>query len=108
MPDRLDELRRQRALVQEHLAWLEREITATEGKAAPNKPTVATPLPAMRAATQASAPLDTRVEDVLAHYRKEPATVKQDVRKGCLIYFALALFAVAAVVALFYFTLGPK
>ncbi len=34
MPDRLAELRRQRALVAEHLAWLDREIVAREQSAA--------------------------------------------------------------------------
>ncbi len=41
MSDRLAELRRQRALVEEHLAWLDREI-AREG----NDPSAAAPVPA--------------------------------------------------------------
>jgi hypothetical protein len=32
MSDRLPELRRQRALVAEHLAWLDREIAAAGGE----------------------------------------------------------------------------
>lgn len=35
MPDRLAELRRQRALVQEHLAWLDRELAALERTSPP-------------------------------------------------------------------------
>ncbi|HZP60009.1 MAG TPA: hypothetical protein VFB27_06750, partial [Opitutaceae bacterium] len=33
--DHLSELRRQRALVQEHLAWLDREIAAAAGETTP-------------------------------------------------------------------------
>lgn len=36
--DRLNELRRQRALLREHIAWLEREIAGEEAKAAPTGP----------------------------------------------------------------------
>ena len=54
MPDRLAELRRQRALVQEHLAWLEREIAATEKTPSATRPadaplTAAAPLAQRRA-----------------------------------------------------------
>lgn len=117
MPDRLAELRRQRALVQEHLAWLEREIAATEsagGKiAAEVRPAIpASPLPRPSASpapiTPPSPPSDASIDKLLEQYRSAPGSVKQDVRKGCLLYFALALAVFAASVAVLYFLLGPK
>lgn len=48
------------------------------------------------------------MDDILARYRSAPGTVKQDVRKGCLLYFALALIVFAGGVAILYFTLGPR
>src|SRR3954470_22363220 len=51
MPDRLAELRRQRALIAEHLAWLDRQIAEAGGSSVPAAqpalqptPTPATPL----------------------------------------------------------------
>ncbi len=114
MPDRLAELRRQRALVQEHLAWLEREIAATEKTS--GAPTLASaPLPLAphtsgpaSPATAKPAPSEASVDEILSQYRSAPDVVRQDVRKGCLLYFGLALVAFVACVAILYFTLGPK
>ncbi|MBL9199534.1 MAG: hypothetical protein JNL39_03465 [Opitutaceae bacterium] len=115
--DRLAELRRQRALVQEHLAWLEREITATEKPPAatnPGQPPPAAslaPHPAARSpapATPDTATAGPPVDDILDQYRAAPGSVRQDVRKGCLLYFTLALVIFAAGVAILYFALGPR
>ena len=48
------------------------------------------------------------MDDILAQYRSAPGAVRQDVRKGCLLYFALALIVFVACVAILYFTLGPR
>ncbi len=46
MSDRLSELLRQRALLHEHLAWLDREIASTERSAAPaNAPIITRSVP---------------------------------------------------------------
>ncbi|HVU24406.1 MAG TPA: hypothetical protein VHE13_09805 [Opitutus sp.] len=37
-PDRLAELHRQRAIVRDHLAWLENEIAASTGQPPPGRP----------------------------------------------------------------------
>jgi hypothetical protein len=107
MPDRLAELRRQRALIADHLAWLDREIAASAPSSTFPKPTPQPfapkpPLPLDPAAILAavnSSPAPTAVPpDTEAHAlllpEHQPAEVKQDVRRGCFLYFALAAVAV--------------
>jgi len=117
MPDRLAEIRRQRALVAEHLAWLDREIAAAApATAAPVAPTTTAVVPApiappatapspldpaailAQVAGSKSGPLPAAVADPDAHPVPEhqPADIKNDVRRGCLLYFALASVAVVA------------
>jgi hypothetical protein len=125
MPDRLAELRRQRALIQAHLAWLDREIEAVSGKENPTLSRAASPQtqsPVVAAAivaaalkaqspTSALAPapesseLATSADAILDEYRIPPDTLKTDVRKGCFLYFALAFVVVGIVVTLLYFVL---
>lgn len=85
MPDRLAELRRQRALVQQHLAWLDAEIAAAEGEKPPATPAAA---PAQAPATEH--PAD--AEALLARYAAEERTSPNRVKMGCWIAF-LILFA---------------
>ena len=93
MQDRLAELRRQRALVAEHLAWLDRELAA----AAP-EPIPGPVLPASGAAATSAVPsvpadpaaADSAGEPPLA--QPDPADIKSDVRRGCFLYFAAAVF----------------
>ena len=131
MSDRLNELRRQRELVEEHLAWLDREIAAASGlKTAPTAtpspaapapatpvaappalptPVLATPAVAKPAAPPANAsmpdapPVEAVAESILADYRVKPDSMKSDVKKGCVLYFFAALAFVAAVVVGLYF-----
>ncbi|MBI5692695.1 MAG: hypothetical protein HZC55_21665 [Verrucomicrobia bacterium] len=119
MSDRLAELRRQRALVQEHLDWLDREIAASApvppgppaASAPPPHPAAAaTPVQAVAPASMApmagpgaaatgSAPVDP--DSILEQYRSAPGSLQSDVRKGCFLYFAAALGLLAlGVVAL--------
>jgi len=133
MSDRLTELRRQRALVQEHLAWLDREIAEASGadssagpvfppsSAASDVPppaaavVVAAALKARAAVPAVSATTPTPVPEspavaaaadaILDEYRVAPDALKTDVKKGCFLYFALALVLVAAVVVAMYFAL---
>lgn len=100
MSDRLAELRRQRQLMQEHLAWLDREIATETGKAAPAAATPAGPAPVPPAETDADA--------LIAQYSASPESLHQDVRKGCLLYFALASVALIALVAVLYFTITSR
>ncbi|MDB6115939.1 MAG: hypothetical protein JWQ62_2884 [Lacunisphaera sp.] len=95
--DRLTELQRQRALLQEHLAWLEREIAREAG--APARPAAA-PLPHL---TQAPFPALAQrrepdpvaaqhaAEEIMARYQQPVADTTKDVKRGCYLYFALAM-----------------
>src|SRR5687768_8090608 len=124
MPDRLAELRRQRALIQAHLAWLDREIDAASEKKAPALPAAASPqtqTPALGAAIVVAAlkaqgsttgpalvpesPALTSADTILEEYRVPPDALKTDVRKGCFLYFALAFVLVGIVVVALYFVL---
>ena len=90
MSDRLTELQRQRALIQGHLAWLDQEIAAA-------KPAVRSdfPLPAVKpnepvtmATTAAIEPL---ADELIAKFGAEPKGTAQDARKGCVMWFILAM-----------------
>ena len=125
MSERLAELRRQRALVQEHLAWLDREIAASSPPSAPEPaaPSAAPPPPvrptvqptalrqvappaARLAATSNSAPVD--ADSILEQYRTAPGSLQSDVRKGCLLYFAGALALLALGVTALSFLIGRR
>jgi len=87
--DRLTELQHQRALVQQQLAWLDREIARESGAPAPEvnpgavgaagMPPVA---PAVRTPT---------AEEILAQYAPPTANTTRDVKRGCYLYFVFAL-----------------
>jgi hypothetical protein len=130
--DRLAALRRQRALVQQHLAWLDQEITAAEGAhgevgsirsgtaQVPAAPVIA-PVAALSGTAQPAssespppdaAEVDAETETSLAEadamldrYRRPSTDLQRDVRTGCLLYFAAALLITAVVVVSLYFAL---
>jgi hypothetical protein len=128
MPDRHSELVRQRALVLEHLAWLDREIaSAAAGPVNPSDASLPTapptaPAPAAPSETgqavaspAAFAPtaklpdeIPPEAQVVLEQYRVEPAALKQDIRKGCLLYFVGAFVLLGIVVAILYFAIGSR
>lgn len=130
MPDRVAELRRQRTLIAEHLAWLDRELAA----AAPSPQPAGTPA-AAQPVSQAPAPVSVSIPpppvappqppldpsailaaatapktppppapDPHAHLLPErpPADIKQDVRLGCLLYVVLATVVLVGFCALIY------
>jgi cobalamin biosynthesis Mg chelatase CobN len=115
--DRLNELQRQRALAQEQLAFLDREIATEQAKSGAHQAAThrATPAPAtsptpaamaaaaQRATTQLESALPADAEKILAEYASEPSSIKGDVKKGCFLYFFLALAALAAAVIALYF-----
>ena len=136
MSERLSELLRQRALLQQHLAWLDREIaSATTPTTTPVASTV--PLPAPVAlptlpvlagapppvaptagiatigtgtATAPTSPLAVtpNPDAILDKYRTETRNLQQDVRKGCFLYFAAALLILALGVLGLYFALRSR
>ena len=100
MSDRLEEFRRQRGLLREHLAWLDREIAALEGSGAPSRP-VEPAQAGQPPLVQASEPISNLdAEAILAEYRQPPMSIQKRAKLGCLVYFgvALALLALAIVV----------
>jgi hypothetical protein len=126
MPDspRLAELRRQRALIQQHLAWLEREIASADTATAPaarstasanvppsassNKPAAAPDTSAKcidALSTALPVPAETEAEAILDQYRTPTDALQHDVRTGCLLYFVGAFVLLAGVVAVLYFAL---
>jgi hypothetical protein len=130
MSDRLAELRRQRALMQEHLAWLDAEIAAAEKSGAETPTPALVPAPGLRAtprvvsltpaatpkiaavptASPAAAPaaIDPLADKILEEYRVPEKSLHQDVRKGCFLYFAAALLLLGAAVVGLYFALRQK
>jgi hypothetical protein len=115
MSDRLQELRRQRALAADQLAWLDREIAAASGQPAV-APTPPSSRPALAPVVSSNAPVaPTPVESpevaaaadaILQDYRVDPAALKTDVKKGCFRYFyaALALFALCVAAIYFFYS----
>jgi len=104
MTDRLQELLRQRALLQEHLTWLNREIAAAEGIPSlptpvdkPTKCVAPTTLPAVKSSAEA--------ERILGEFKKDANAMKTDTRHGCLIMFAVAMgfFALAVLVGYYFY-----
>ncbi len=131
-PDRLSDLRRQRALLQEHLAWLDREITlataetnapadATSSPVAPGAPLpvsvppaggVSPALPAIAPAptssTVVSVPATVDPEAILEQYRKPGGALHRKVRQGCFLYFAAAFVLLGLGVVALYFLLRSR
>jgi hypothetical protein len=122
MPQRLAELRRQRALVQQHLDWLDREI-ARSAPAESDTPRAETPLPrepapaapmALPAAGASvsppvpASPPATEADAILDRYRPSAGSLQSDVRKGCLLYFTVAMVLFGLGVVALYFLLRTR
>ncbi len=101
MSDRLSELQRQRALAQEQLAWLEREIARESGQAPAPAPT--TPAaPAVSPPREMSAAAARAADDIIAQYQTPVESTTKDVKRGCYAYFFVALGTVVLVVGTIY------
>ena len=101
MSDRLSELRRQRALVAEQLAWIDREIAAAGGEAT-------APPVAPRQSTAPAAPADAgsadlpSAEKILAEFRSEAESSPARMRRGCIWSFACGMAVLILGVAAIY------
>lgn len=102
MSDRLQKLLRQRALLQEHLAWLDREIAEAEG--VPPLP-ADRPLPSTARATVATDVSAREAEEILGRFQQDASGVQTDTRRGCLIIFSIAmgLLMLAAIVGYYFY-----
>ena len=93
MSDRLNELQRQRALAQEQLAWLDREIARESGGPAPASvtPTVAAPGVVVAPNRSVGQPTAPSAEEILAQYQSRGRPMHEEARRGCIIYFIAAM-----------------
>lgn len=113
-PDRLASLLRQRALISQHLAWLDTEIAAHSATPAdfpspaiPSAPTPAalTP-PAQPSSSLAIEPAvldpvaqaNARADEIINRYRDTEALNPADTRRSCLLLLAAALLLSTALV----------
>ncbi len=131
MADHLAELRRQRALIREHLAWLDREIGHLEGPPSPPAPLSGTtsdvptqplddgsrPFTAAKTADAPAPPTgeqmpleagEAEAARLLDEYRPTANSLKNDVRKGCALYFVGAFVLLALGVAALYFAISSR
>lgn len=116
MPDQLEDLKRQRALVAEHLAWLDRQIATATAQSqpvatAPAAPPRSADLP--RGETVAAPPIaasaDVEEGDALfARFAaEERPTLRPPSKYGCWVIFSiLLLLVVGGAVALIYRAYG--
>jgi hypothetical protein len=98
--DRLQELRRQRALVQQQLAFLDREIASASGEANPAMPAAQIPPPGSAAPSQPAAGGD--VDEVIKSFEEESRSDPADAKTGCIWIFVAALVLLALSVFAFY------
>jgi hypothetical protein len=105
MTDRLQKLLRQRALLQEHLAWLDREIAENQQDVPPLPVATSTPAPIATSLASAAAPSD-EAEKILGQFQEKSGDLHTDTRRGCLLIFSIGmtLFALAVLVAYYFYT----
>ncbi len=94
MSDRSDQLRRQRDLLREHLAWLEREIAAQEDTRASDQP----PRIIQPHFNVTASDADRDAEAILAEFRRSAPAIERQAKRGCILYFGLAMGLLLAVV----------
>jgi hypothetical protein len=116
--DRLNELRRQRALLQQHMEWLDREIAAASGNARPAPLPLQPPTPQMATSasklspiisvslTETPSPQDT--DALLRQYASDPKDSEASVKRGCWIAFIAAFALLGLVMAVWYFGVDAR
>jgi hypothetical protein len=121
-PDRIAELRRQRALVAQHLAWIDAELIAAGSGQAPSARHPAAladegllagidPDGAAGAGASETAPEDpalllanSRADEIIERYRATEAIDPKAAKRGCLVLLGAALvLGGAALLAIYYF-----
>lgn len=123
MPDRLEILRHQRALVQQQLGWLDQEIAAAEAaqglaKAAPSlatspgapvspaAPATLLPSPTTPSPLASVAPDESQLSIASpdpADFESDKVDVQAAARRGCLLYTVIAFALMFAALVIIYF-----
>ena len=105
MTDRLQKLLRQKALIQEHLAWLDREI-AEHQEVPPLPASIGLPTPVIAGAPPSTTTSSDEAEKILGQFQKNTGDLQTDTRRGCLLFFSIAmgLFALSVIVAYYFYT----
>jgi len=88
--ERLAELQRQRALVRDHLAWLDGEIASATGALPAASPNPVAPPPSAAA-------------EPALFYEPDPVSAQLSARRGCFLYFAAAVFLFVLALGAIYF-----
>lgn len=101
MSARLHQLRRQKEILQEHLAWLDGEIARESGVESVVPAATAPPVPPL--APPSPPATDAAADELLARYRAEEALNPKAARRGCLLAFSLGLGLLIAIVVTIYF-----
>jgi hypothetical protein len=98
--ERLQELHRQRALVQEQLAWFDREIASASGEA---KPAGQIPQPGPAARLQPTAPPadGDEVNELMKSFQEESRSSLDQAKRGCIWLFAATFVLLALCVLAF-------
>lgn len=96
MSDRLQELLRQKALLEEQMARLDQEISTAQARTATQ---AVTPPRAVQTPSGLNPP---ETDALLDQYRTNPQSIRQQVKWGCILYLLLALGLVAIGVAAIY------
>ncbi|RXK55962.1 hypothetical protein ESB00_08810 [Oleiharenicola lentus] len=104
MSERLKELQRLRAAAQEQVAWLDREIAREQSLPRPARPVENPRIPAAGGARppsgESTSPLD--ADKLIERYQTSGGTIKDEVKRGCFIYFFGAMGLLIAGVVIFY------
>jgi hypothetical protein len=102
--ERSEELRRQRDLLREHLAWIEREISAEAARPAPDIERADAP-PVLASAPFQALPVasDSDAERILAEFRRTSPAIQSQTKRGCILYFAIAVALILGVAFAFFF-----
>jgi hypothetical protein len=103
MSDRLQELLRQKVLLEEHAAWLEREIVREKEKTGATAASAVTPPPPESPPAQPVS-VDADADAILEQYRSASPSIRPEVTRGCLLYFFGALLLVALSLLAIYLT----
>jgi hypothetical protein len=107
--ERLNELRRQRDLVKQHLDWLDAEITAEATADPTNVPLTDRP----RFAARPGQPdaigtvAEKATESLLEHYSAESRSAPARAKLGCWMAFAAAFVLLGLAVAAWFFLRNP-